>query len=150
MKYLNINENRKDRYTIVVLFWLIVVLFDFLNIKSVKTYAIPYIFSTTLLLYKLDTLLLKQENMPVLDITYVISNTDRFFCFNSTVSYTRTRDNFLFASDIRQVDAGTPVSCFNVTRDRVAFESGIKYVFPITRTKYSRHYTILLIRTVKL
>ena len=65
MKYLNINENRKDRYTIVVLFWLIVVLFDFLNIKSVKTYAIPYIFSTTLLLYKLDTLLLKQKNFPV-------------------------------------------------------------------------------------
>jgi hypothetical protein len=33
-----------------------VVLFGFLNIKSVKLYAIPYIFSTTLLLYKLDTL----------------------------------------------------------------------------------------------
>ena len=35
-------------------------------------YAIPYIFSTTLLLYKLhfvDTLLLKQMNFPVLDIT---------------------------------------------------------------------------------
>ena len=44
-------------------------LFDFLNIKSVKTYAIPYIFSTTLLLYKLDTLLLKPKNLPVLDIT---------------------------------------------------------------------------------
>ena len=48
---------------------LIVVLFDFLNIKSVKIYAIPYILSTTLLLYKLDTLLLKQKNLPVLDIT---------------------------------------------------------------------------------
>jgi hypothetical protein len=48
---------------------LIVVLFGFLNIKSVKIYAIPYIFSTTLLLYKLDTLLLKQKNLPVLGIT---------------------------------------------------------------------------------
>ena len=48
---------------------LIVVLFDFLNIKSVKIYAIAYIFSRTLLLYKLDTLLLKQMNFPVLDIT---------------------------------------------------------------------------------
>ena len=53
LKYLNINENRKDvdRYKFVVLFLLIVVLFDFLNIKS----AIPYICSTTLLLYKLET-----------------------------------------------------------------------------------------------
>jgi hypothetical protein len=88
-----------------------VVLFGFLNIKSVKIYAIPYIFSTTLLLYKLDTLLLKEKNLPVLDITGffvrictqvtalvlrisaftwvimlkkkpVISNTGRFFCFN--------------------------------------------------------------------
>ena len=96
---------------------LIVVLFGFLNIKSVKTYAIPYICSTTLLLYKLDALLLKQKNLPVLDIAGfffrirtpvtalvlrtsaftrvlmrkkkpVISNTGRFFCFNSTVSYT--------------------------------------------------------------
>ena len=32
-------------------------------------YAIPYIFATTLLLYKLDTLLMKQKNLPVLDIT---------------------------------------------------------------------------------
>ena len=48
---------------------LIVVLFGFLNIKSVKIYAKPYIFSTTLLLYKLDTLLLKQRNFLVLDIT---------------------------------------------------------------------------------
>jgi nitrate reductase gamma subunit len=53
----------------VVLFLLIVVLFGFLNIKSVKIYAKPYSFSTTLLLYKLDTLLLKQKNLPVLDIT---------------------------------------------------------------------------------
>jgi hypothetical protein len=30
-----------------------------------------FIFSTTLLLYKLDTLLLKQKNLPVLDITVV-------------------------------------------------------------------------------
>jgi hypothetical protein len=51
------------------LFLLIVVLFGFLNIKSVKIYAKPYSFSTTLLLYKLDTLLLKQKNLPVLDIT---------------------------------------------------------------------------------
>jgi hypothetical protein len=44
----------------------IVVLFGFLNIKSVKIHAIPYIFfSTTLLLYKLDTLLLKQKKRPV-------------------------------------------------------------------------------------
>jgi hypothetical protein len=35
----------------------------------VKIYAIPYIFATTLLLYKLDTLLLKQKHLPVLDIT---------------------------------------------------------------------------------
>jgi hypothetical protein len=39
----------------------IVVLFGFLNIKSVKIYAIQLIFSTTLLLYKLDTLLLKES-----------------------------------------------------------------------------------------
>ena len=49
---------------------LIVVLFGFLNIKSVKIYAIPFIFSTTLLLYKLDTLLLKQKNLHVLDISF--------------------------------------------------------------------------------
>ena len=115
---------------------LIVILFGFLNIKSVKIYDIPYIFATTLLLYKLDTLLSKQKNLPVLDTTgfffrirtqvtalvlrtsafnwvlmwekkpiiyihtkavtwvrmrkkkLVISNTGRFFCFNSTVSYT--------------------------------------------------------------
>jgi hypothetical protein len=48
---------------------LIVVLFGFLNIKSVKVYAIPFIFSTTLLLYKLDTLLSKEKNLPVLDAT---------------------------------------------------------------------------------
>ena len=48
---------------------LIVDLFGFLNIKSVKIYAIPYIFATTLLVYKLDTLLLKQKKRPVLDIT---------------------------------------------------------------------------------
>jgi hypothetical protein len=61
---------------------LIVVLFDFLNIKSVKIYAIPFIFSTTLLLYKLDTLLLFGLSLckivrssvilllPLLNITY--------------------------------------------------------------------------------
>jgi hypothetical protein len=48
---------------------LIVVLLGFLNIKRVKIYAIPFIFSTALLLYKLDTLLLMQNNLPVLDIT---------------------------------------------------------------------------------
>jgi hypothetical protein len=32
-----------------------------LNIKSVNIYSIPFIFSTTLLLYKLDTLLLKHS-----------------------------------------------------------------------------------------
>ena len=64
-----------------------------------------FIFSTTLLLYKLDTLLLKQKNLPVMDITScffrirtqvmatVKTNAEketqyRFFCFNSTVSYT--------------------------------------------------------------
>ena len=64
LNYININENRRhvDRYKFVVLFLLIVVLVGFLNIKSVKIYAIPYIFATTLLLYKLDTLLLKQKN----------------------------------------------------------------------------------------
>ena len=93
---------------------LVVVLFGFLNIKSVKIYAIPYIVSATLLLYKLDTLLLKQKNLPVLDITgfyfrirtqvmaFVLRTSaftscgktphyiqyGRFFCFNSTVSYT--------------------------------------------------------------
>ena len=41
---------------------LIVVLFGFLNIKSVKIYAIPFIFATTLLLYKLDTLLILKQN----------------------------------------------------------------------------------------
>jgi hypothetical protein len=45
------------------------VLFGFLNIKCVKIYVMPYIFATTLLLYKLDTLLLKQNNLSVLDIT---------------------------------------------------------------------------------
>jgi hypothetical protein len=130
LKYLNINDSfhlkdieisnykreSKGRWPmkIFVLFLLIVVLFGFLNIKSVKIYAIPYIFSTTLLLYKLDTLLLKQKNLPVLDLTdffsrmstqvkalrtsaftwvlmrkkkLVISNTGKFFCFYSTVSY---------------------------------------------------------------
>ena len=107
LKYLNINENRKHLTDKNLL---IVVLFGFLNIKSVKIYAIPFVFSTTLLLYKLDTLLLKQKNLPVLDITGfffhiriqvtaftwvlmrkkkpVISNMGRFLCFNSTVSYT--------------------------------------------------------------
>jgi hypothetical protein len=122
LKYLNLKENRKDVdwYKFIVLFLLIVVLFGFLNIKSVKLYAIPFIFSITLLLYKLDTLLLKQKNFLVLDITGfffcirtqmtalvlstsaftwvfmlnkkpVISNTGRFFCFNGTVSYTYCR-----------------------------------------------------------
>ena len=71
----------------------------------------PYIFATTLLLYKLDTLLLKQNNLPVLDITgfffrmstqvkaevlglHLSTHAEketryiqygRFFCFNSTV-----------------------------------------------------------------
>jgi hypothetical protein len=31
--------------------------------------VIPFVFSTTLLLYKLDTLLLKQKKLHVLDIT---------------------------------------------------------------------------------
>jgi hypothetical protein len=71
LKYLNINENRKDvdRWKFIVLFLLIVVLFAFLNFKSVNIYAMPFIFSTTLLLYKLDTILLIQNNLPVLDIT---------------------------------------------------------------------------------
>ena len=104
---------------------LIVALFGFLNIKSVTIYAIPFILSTTLLLYKLYTLLLKQKNLPVLDITGfffrirtrvkaevrstkavtrvlmrkkkpVISNTGRFFCFNSTVSYTYSTVQMMF------------------------------------------------------
>ena len=39
----------------------------------------PFIFSTTLLLYKLDTLLLKQKNLPVLDITDFFFITGFFF-----------------------------------------------------------------------
>jgi hypothetical protein len=70
LKYLNIKRIKRIKFVVLLL---IVVLFDFLNIKSVKIYAIPmvlpYIFSTTLLLYKLDTLLLKQMNFPILDIT---------------------------------------------------------------------------------
>ena len=52
MKYLNINKNRKDvdRYKFVVLFLLIVVLFGFLNIKSVKIYAIPFIFINNIII----------------------------------------------------------------------------------------------------
>ena len=67
LKYLAMNENRKDvdRYKFVILFLLIVVLFGFLNIKRVKIYDIPFIVATPLLLYKLDTLLLKQKNLPV-------------------------------------------------------------------------------------
>jgi hypothetical protein len=67
---------------VVVLFLLIVVLFGFLNIKSVKIYAIPFIFSTTLLLYKLDTLLLKQnsseKNRLYLDIYWSKGNNSRY------------------------------------------------------------------------
>ena len=66
----------------------------------------PFMFSTTLLLHKLDTLLLKLKNLPVLDIAGlflrtsaftcvlmwkkepVISNTGRLCCLNSTLSYT--------------------------------------------------------------
>jgi amino acid transporter len=60
--------------SILIIYYLIIIIvivgffFGFLNIKGVKIYAIPYIFATTLLLYKLDTLLLKQKNLPVLDI----------------------------------------------------------------------------------
>ena len=86
----------------------------------------PYhIFFQHFLLYKLDTLLLKQKNLPVLDITGfffrirtrvtalvlrtsaftwvlmrkkkpIISNTGRFFSFNSTVFYT--------CSELRQME----------------------------------------------
>ena len=82
LKYLNLKENRKDVdwYKFIVLFLLIVVLFGFLNIKSVKLYAIPFIFSITLLLYKLDTLLLKQKNFLVLDITGF------FFCIRTQMT----------------------------------------------------------------
>jgi hypothetical protein len=74
------------------LFLLIVILFGFLNIINEKIYAIPIIFTTTRLLYKLDTLLLKQKNLPVLmrKKKPVISNSGHFFCFNSTVSYACT------------------------------------------------------------
>ena len=98
---------------------------NYLNSFSNKTVTISLdrqpkklcFFSTTLLLYKLDTLLLKQKKLSVLDLTGfffrirtqvkalvlrtsaftwvlmrkkkpVISNTGCFFCFNSTVSYT--------------------------------------------------------------
>ena len=63
MKYLNINENRKDvdRYKFVVLFLLIVVLFGFLNIKSVKIYAIPYIFATTLLIVQVRYIIIETK-----------------------------------------------------------------------------------------
>ena len=65
LKYLNINDSfhlkdleiskykrvSKGRWPIkiCILFLLIVVLFGFLNIKSVKIYAKPYIFATTLI-----------------------------------------------------------------------------------------------------
>jgi hypothetical protein len=42
----------------------------YFNIFQVKRIVIPYNFSTTLLLYKLDTLLLKQKNLHVLDISF--------------------------------------------------------------------------------
>ena len=76
LKYLNINENRKDvdRYKFVVLFLLIVVLFGFLNIKSVKIYA------TTLLLYKLDTLLLKQKKRPVFGF-HLSTHAEKEICY---------------------------------------------------------------------
>jgi hypothetical protein len=83
------------------------------NTRSVELNFVSFFFYN-----KLDTLLLKQKNLPVLDITGFffrirtqvtalvllptsaftsvlmlkkkpnISNTGRFFCFNSTVSYT--------------------------------------------------------------
>ena len=43
-----LSHSREHHPKCVVLFLLIVVLFGFLNIKSVKIYAIPFIFSTTL------------------------------------------------------------------------------------------------------
>ena len=76
MKYLNINENRKDvdRYKFVVLFLLIVVLFGFLNIKSVKIYAIPYIFF---------------NNTIIVQVRYIIIETKEF----SRIGY----NGFLFS-----------------------------------------------------
>jgi hypothetical protein len=106
LKYLNINDSfhlkdleiskykreSKGRWPIKMCRFIFVNCYLFLNIKSVKIYAIPIIFTTTLLLYKLDTLLLKQKNLPVLmrKKKPVISNTGHFFCFNSTVSYAYT------------------------------------------------------------
>jgi hypothetical protein len=40
----------------------------------------PFIFSTTLLFHKLDTLLLKQKNLPVVDITGFFLRTSAFTC----------------------------------------------------------------------
>jgi hypothetical protein len=86
LKYLNINDSFHLKYLEISKYkreskgrWPIKMCrFIFVNCcliwlskhwKCKKIYAIPYIFSTTLLLYKLDTLLLKQKNLPVLDIT---------------------------------------------------------------------------------
>jgi hypothetical protein len=51
-----------------------------LYIKSVKIYAIPYIFSTTLLLYKLDTLLLKQKKRPVFGF-HLSTHAEKEICY---------------------------------------------------------------------
>ena len=77
---------------------------NFKVVVGIKCHTIC--FSTTLIWYKLDTLLLKQKNLSILDLTNfflrpsvftwvievemkpVISNTDRFCCFNYTVSFT--------------------------------------------------------------
>jgi hypothetical protein len=52
--------------------------------------VIPFVFSTTILLYKLDTLLLKQKKLPVLDITgffFKIGNC----CFSAKHAALRTK-----------------------------------------------------------
>jgi hypothetical protein len=75
LKYLNINENRKDidGWKFVVLFLLIVVLFGFLN--HLSTHAEKETRSI-----KAVTWVRMRKKKPV------ISNTGKFFCFNNNVS----------------------------------------------------------------
>ena len=48
-----------------------------------------FVFSTTLLLYKLDTLLLKQKKLPVMSTYALYPILATSFCFNSTVFFTK-------------------------------------------------------------
>ena len=111
---------------------LIVVLFGFLNIKSVnKIYAIPYLFFNSTIIVQVRYIIIETKEFARiryngllfpysysgdgLDATHlglnlimsthadkkpVISNTCRFFCFNSTVSYTKLRNMIItFVND---------------------------------------------------